>query len=120
MPGVAYVCFHRKAELRAAELQRINKLLGRYQRSSLVEIHGDGHCLFRSIAHQLHATGRPEMKLEELRKMCAEELRRHRGKYLPFMVVDGEEDATESLAPAFPLHPLPPLQNTLMCIARRS
>ena len=51
----------------------------------------DGHCLYRSVAHQLLLRGSNKQgetlppSFQALRRAAAEEMRRHRDDYAPFL-----------------------------------
>lgn len=47
----------------------------------VVEVEGDGNCLFRAVSHQLYLSEEHHM---QLRTMCVEHMSRHRGRFQPF------------------------------------
>ncbi|CAE7234287.1 Otud6b [Symbiodinium natans] len=64
------------------------------------EIPSDGHCLYRSVADQLHRfrpdlhdfSGPPDQMYKEVRKLCAASLRGHVDGYAPFAELKEGED----------------------------
>eukprot|EP01065_Artemidia_motanka_P009572 TRINITY_DN14909_c0_g1_i1.p1 TRINITY_DN14909_c0_g1~~TRINITY_DN14909_c0_g1_i1.p1 ORF type:complete len:236 (+),score=71.49 TRINITY_DN14909_c0_g1_i1:70-777(+) len=82
-------------ELREGELAAVGRQLDR-RCLKLHEVQSDGNCLYRSVAHQLSLHGR-DMTYVQLRRLCAEELRRNPEKYQPF-VVDEAGDAVSDAA----------------------
>lgn len=66
----------------------------------VLEVTGDGHCLYRAVADQLRRF-RPELHIwakgpdrahEEMRALCADALRLRSGEYEPFAELNDDED----------------------------
>ena len=56
--------------------------LCRCMRMRILEVKGDGHCLFRALAMGVPQIGR---NYQSLRELCSSEMLRERDTYLPFM-----------------------------------
>lgn len=69
---------------RAIELEHMAALLAA-RGLTLHEVVADGHCLFASIADQLHTTRGVEVAVAELRAQAAARIRAHRDEYAPFL-----------------------------------
>lgn len=70
--------------LRELEHEAIAKILSPLN-LQVHEIRPDGHCLYSSISHQLLADSEKK-SYQELRAICASEMRRNESEFMPFMV----------------------------------
>lgn len=57
----------------------------------IVEIAADGHCLYRSLAHQLSDSGEPTDYVT-CRKTCAEYIRAHPSDFVPYLLGEGIDE----------------------------
>ncbi|XP_074603645.1 deubiquitinase OTUD6B [Brevipalpus obovatus] len=69
---------------RTIEEQLMKDILNR-NGLKIVDIPSDGDCLFRAIQHQLSLTSK-STSVAELRKKCADELRKRKNEFLPFLI----------------------------------
>lgn len=85
---------------RQLELEALGARLSKLRPSlRMVEVPGDGHCLYRSVADQVRSVRpdlfqwrRPlEFSHEEIRCLCADEMLGAPGKYEPFAELNGDE-----------------------------
>ncbi|XP_015781662.1 OTU domain-containing protein 6B [Tetranychus urticae] len=58
---------------------------------SLYDIPSDGDCMFKAIEHQLSLRGR-KTNVQELRSVCASELRKRTADFLPFLINTDSDD----------------------------
>lgn len=82
------------AEEMAAELEKERKFLEALGKKKLhvIEVEGDGNCLFRAISHQLYLT---EDNHEVLRRKCVEHLMAHKHRFSLFCADDYDEHVRE-------------------------
>lgn len=82
------------AEEMAAELEKERKFLEALGKKKLhvIEVEGDGNCLFRAISHQLYLT---EDNHEVLRRKCVEHLIAHKQRFSLFCADDYDEHVRE-------------------------
>lgn len=71
---------HRTAEEMAAEIEKEKRFIESLAKKGLhvIEIEGDGNCLFRAISHQIYLN---EEHHEELRFQCVQHLMYHRKRF---------------------------------------
>lgn len=65
--------------------QDLMKIILKREKLKIYDIPSDGDCLYKAIEHQLSLRGR-QTTVSELRKMCANQLRKRRDEFLPFMI----------------------------------
>jgi hypothetical protein len=84
----------KSAEEKAAELEKERKFLEALgcNRLHVIEMEGDGNCLFRAISHQLYLT---EDNHEILRRNCVEHLLAHKNRFCHFCADDFDEHIRE-------------------------
>lgn len=63
----------------------------------VIDIVGDGNCLFRAISHQLHLS---QDHHEELRSKCVQHMQQHRNRYEPFCSIGFDEHIKQMAMPA--------------------
>ena len=59
---------------------------------ALHEIPADGHCLYRSLAHQLQANGDAACDFLACRREIAAHMRAHKADFVPFLAEAGATD----------------------------
>ena len=57
------------------------------------EIAADGHCLYRSMAHQLQITGETHYDFRACRKLAADYIRSHPNDFLPYLLGESSDDS---------------------------
>lgn len=84
----------RSAEALQAEIEKERRFIEALARKGLhvIEIEGDGNCLFRAISHQLYLN---EDHHEALRRQCVEHLVYHKKRFSLFCTEDFEEHVKE-------------------------
>lgn len=58
----------------------------------LYNVPADGNCLYCAVGHQLEVTGRRSHSIDQLRKMTADYMLRHRDDLMPFMTHPDRDD----------------------------
>ena len=76
---------------REEEMKKLNAQLGPLG-LALCEIPADGHCLYRSLAHQLQLGGDPACDFQVCRREIANHMRAHANDFLPFLAETGATD----------------------------
>jgi len=85
--------------LREEELKRLSAALAPHE-LRLHEIAADGHCLYRSIAHQLAAGDEASaLDFRHCRRLAAEYIRSHADDFLPFLLA--EHDFSDGLLESY-------------------
>ncbi|KAG5357764.1 OTU domain-containing protein 2 [Yarrowia sp. B02] len=79
-------------DLRKIEMENIESLT-KLNGTTVHDIVPDGHCLYSSIADQLAVRHELDVDVQTLRTKCAEEIRRDRNSYIPFLF----DEATMSI-----------------------
>lgn len=75
---------------RLVELNTIKQAL-RSMNLKVYNIPADGNCLYLAINHQLQVTERPSHSVNDLRKVTADFMLKHKDEFLPFMVNELDE-----------------------------
>lgn len=60
------------------------------------EIAADGHCLYRSLAHQLQLAGEADADFADCRKAAAQYIRTHPQEFLPYLIGEAPDDAPDA------------------------
>lgn len=74
------------------------RFLDRMERLGLhvVEVEGDGNCLFRAVSHQLYLS---EDRHEELRAQCVSHMEQHRERFAPFCPINFDDHLKQMKKP---------------------
>jgi len=77
---------------REVELERLSAVLSPLG-LAVHEIAADGHSLYRSLAHQLQATGETHLDFQACRKTAADYIRSHPQDFLPYLLAESSDDS---------------------------
>lgn len=71
--------------------QEIMDIILKREKLKIYDIPSDGDCLYKAIEHQLSLRGK-KTTVSELRKVCADQLRKRKDEFLPFLISPDNDD----------------------------